>query len=431
MIKGFTTGLKTKTAKTVASNTVYQLSGKIVSLSVTVLSTFIITRLYGRTGYGEFNLMQNIPALFFIIADFGLNAIAVKELSKNFAKAEAYFGSILTLRIILSLFLMLIAYFGLYFFPYSNELRHGISLGLLLIVTQSLYATSNVIFQVKHKYNESAIGYILGSLLILLLVSFFAINHAPIALVNFSYVLGGVLTFVVNFYFISKHIKLKNMTLDVLLMKRLFVLSLPLGLMFIFSQINFKIDTILLSTFELPSHFGYTNTDTVAIYGLPYKIFEVILVIPTFFMNAIFPVYVKHLEENKNKFKQTFVKSIGALFVLGCLAMLIGIAFSAFSIKLLGGDDFTHSITALRLLLIGLPVFFVTQPLSWLLIVLNKQKTLPYIYLVSAVVNLILNIAYIPKYSFYASAVLTWVSELLVLALLLYFSYTAWKAYDD
>jgi len=70
------------TTKKIASNTIFQIVGKVVSMSITVLATVIITRYYGREGYGQFSLMQTWPALFFIIVDFGLNAIATRSFQK-------------------------------------------------------------------------------------------------------------------------------------------------------------------------------------------------------------------------------------------------------------------------------------------------------------------------------------------------------------
>ena len=62
-----------KLAVKVFSNTLFQLIGKVITMSVTIFSTIVITRSFGREGYGWFNIMQTFPALFYIIADFGMN----------------------------------------------------------------------------------------------------------------------------------------------------------------------------------------------------------------------------------------------------------------------------------------------------------------------------------------------------------------------
>lgn len=127
---------KSNTVAKIASNTIYQIVGKVISMSITMLAVVIITRSYGREGYGAFSLMQSWPALFFVIVDFGINAIAARELSKDWTKANKYLGNILIIRLIFSLGLIFLLSAGLNFFPYSPELKNGIRLGLFVLLTQ-------------------------------------------------------------------------------------------------------------------------------------------------------------------------------------------------------------------------------------------------------------------------------------------------------
>src|SRR3990167_3130755 len=411
----------------IASNTIYQVVGKVVSMSVTILATILGVKAYGRESYGEFNLMQTFPALFFVIVDFGLNAIATRDLAGDWSKAEKYLGNILLLRTGLALLIMLITAVSLIFFPYSPALKLGIYLSLFLILTQALYATTNVVFQVKLRYDLSTIGYVTGSIIILLSVLLLTYFRAPVMWVNFSYVVGGLVTFVINVFYIKRLGVRVKFAYDKDLVRFLFIQSLPLGLMFIFSQVNFKVDSIFISILNLPARYGLNNTESVGVYGLPYKVFEVSLVVPTFFMNAAYPVLVRHMNEGEVRLKNTFFKSITILASMGISASILGIILAPLAIEILGGSQFSQSVEVLKILFLGLVVFYLTQPLSWLIVTLGRQKFLPYIYLVSAVFNVSANIYFIPRYSFYASSVITWISELLILFMLLFFTHKAWK----
>jgi len=216
--------------------------------------------------------------------------------------------------------------------------------------------------------------------------------------------------------------------LDAKFLKEILIGSLPLGLMFIFSQINFKIDSIFLSVLQLPKKIGLTSQETLGIYGLPYKIFEVALVVPTFFMNATYPVLVAHMAVGKEKLKGTFTRVMLFLVAAGLFCSTVGIFLSKFAIELLGGNGFELSVTVLRILMFGMVLYFLTQPISWLIVTLGKQKFLPWIYLISATFNVTANYIFIPKYSFYASAIITHLSELLILIMLSFAAYKAWKS---
>ena len=413
--------------KKIAANTIYQLIGKVVSLGITVLATIIVTRTYGREIYGQFSLMQAWPALFFVIVDFGINAIATREISKDWSKAGKYFGNILLIRIIFSLALMVVLFVVSRFFPYSHALKTGITLSLLLILTQALFTSTNIIFQAKLRYDLSTIGYLSGYAVILILVYLLSQAKVDVMWISFSYVVGGFITFAVNYFFVKSLGVKPEFVFDKQLWAYLLSSSLPLGLMFVFSQINFKADSLLLSVLPVPSFLNVSNNEAVGLYALPYKIFEVALVMPTFFMNSLYPVMVIRMSEGKEKLKETLKQSLKFLIAVALIFSLIGYAFSPLAVNILGGTEFGASIPVLRILLAGLVLYSVTQPLAWVIVTMGYQKYLPGIYLISGVFNVVMNLIFIPVHSFYMSAVITHLSELLILILLVVTVRKIWR----
>ncbi len=414
-------------AKIVASNTIYQLIGKAVTMVVTITITAVITRFYGVEGYGAFNLILSFPALFFIISDFGLNAIAARELSLNESLMSKYLGNIYVVRSYISLVLIAIASLSLVFLPYPLFVKIGVFIGLITILTTSYHATSNIGFQVKLRYEFSSISNAIGSLFGLITIMAIAFQKGSLVLIAIAFVLAETIKAASTYLFLRK-LKIKpDFVLDKALIKNLLYTSLPLGLMFVFSQINFKADSVLLSFLKLPVSLGYNNLQTVGVYGLPYKVFEVSLVIPTFFMNSVYPIMVKSYASGEDALLRTFKKSLMVLFGLGILCAIFGLIFSPIIIRTLGGEGFNDSIYVLKVLLGFIFIFYLTQPVAYLLVVIGKQKILPFIYIIASVVNVTLNIILIPKYSFYAAAHLTWVTEAIILSLLSVSAYTYLK----
>lgn len=417
------------TAKILFKNTFFQLLAKFITMSVTLVATMILTRTYGREGYGDFNLMQNFPAIFFVIVDFGLNAIAVKEMSKS-EKSESYwFNNIFWFRTLFSLVLIGVLWLGLYLFPYADSLRFGIQLGLFVILTQSFFNSASIIYQSKLRYDLASIGPIAGSLIIFMLVLLMSHFKVQISFVNFSYVIGGLVVLLVN-YFAIRTLGIKfSFSMDPQFIKRLVIQSLPLGLMFIFSQINFKADSILLSILQVPEYLHLNNSEAVAVYGLPYKIFEVFLVLPTFYMNSLYPLLVQKFNTDKNgkDLYDFIVKNLLTLFLGGITIGSLGYLFSDTIVVILGGYQFVQSIEVAQILLGGIVLFFITQPLAWLLVLFDKQSYLPIIYLVSACFNVLCNYFFIPIGSFYASATITLISELLILLMLIPTVIIVWR----
>lgn len=408
-------------------NTTAQLIAKFVSMSLTVLATILIARTFGKEGYGQFSLMQTFPALFYILADFGLNTTALKKIASDGNNAQKYYQTILGLRLLLSLAFVAVLNIITLFLPYSTFLKTGILISSLLILTQALYASTNLVFQYRQRYDLSSIGYIGGSILTILLVVIFMKLGLDIRLLSFAYVVGGVATFMVNAQLVKKLGYRSSLNINATVAKSVLKSSLPLGLMFIFSQINFKADSILLSLLKLPSIAGLTNIESVAIYSLPYKVFEVALVLPTFFMNAVYPIFVRKLQEDHNSFKNIFFKTLKYMMTLGLTASVALYLLAPLVVKILGGQEFAQSVGVLKILAAGLFIFFLTQPISYLIVTLDKQKYLPAVYLISAIFNVSANLIFIPKFSFYASAYITWISEGLILLMLTFFAIKSWR----
>ena len=73
----------------VASNTIYQVIGKVITAFSTLLGTVIITRYLGAETFGEYSVVTTYILTFYLIADFGVNALVTrgvshkKKISKN------------------------------------------------------------------------------------------------------------------------------------------------------------------------------------------------------------------------------------------------------------------------------------------------------------------------------------------------------------
>jgi O-antigen/teichoic acid export membrane protein len=422
--------LKNTTIKNIASNTLFQMVSKVITMTITFGLTILISREYGSYGYGLFTLFQSFPVLFFMVADFGLNAIGTKEISKNLKEINKIFNNVLFLRIFLSLFLVIVSVISTIVLYEDVNIRYGLVLGALIIVSQTLVSTTNIIFQVKLRYDLSSLSNVISYLILLFTVLYLVSYREDVAILNFIYVICSFIAFGLNLYLLRKFDIKVDLNISKNYIKELIIMSWPLGLMFIFSQINFKADSILLSLLKLPD-LGLDNIQTVGVYGLPYKVFEVLLVVPTFIMNSTYPILLDSYNLNQKKFKENFRNTLFVMSLIGGLISLIGYIFISnfLSLEIIEntfGSEFYYSKEILLILISGLFVFFITQPLSWFMVIRDKQKILPFIYMISAIFNVSLNYYLIPKYSFFASANLTWLSEIVILVLLIFFTYKYW-----
>jgi O-antigen/teichoic acid export membrane protein len=88
-------------------------------------------------------------------------------------------------------------------------------------------------------------------------------------------------------------------------------------------------------------------------------------------------------------------------------------------IILIYGAEYMSSIIALQILVWSTILIFISSPLARLLEVSNKQIVITKITAIVVVVNIVLNIILIPKFSYVAASAITVLSELMVITLIL------------
>lgn len=393
--------------KIVAKNTFYQTFARLAGSFIGFLVTILIASKFGVLIYGDFIKVTSFVSLFYLFVDFGINAIFLQN-------EQNKFKDIFTIRIIISSFIFIICNLIAFFLPYNNITGIGFSQNLKLaififsfsIFTQGIIYSASLYFQKKLNYFNYMLAVLVGSFVNLLFVFILMFLNYSILYVFVSFLLGSLVTSLILLIFIKE--EMFNKSLSKKLFKEIIISALPLGFMLVFNFIYFRIDTFLLSVLS--------STTAVGIYGLSYKFFDFLIALPLFLSNAIYPFLLKANRE-KRGMNNLVIKYF---FVFLGASMLIIIPFWFMSpLFSLIKPEFIKSVLPFRILLLSLPFFFITSLLQWVLITIKQQKYLMYVYLLLTVLNILLNIIFIPKFSYIASSYLTVLTEGLVLLFLL------------
>lgn len=428
-----------KTASSLFLNTLAQLFAKLVTTGSTLVVTYLVTRKMGTTGLGEFIATTSYVALFYLVADFGINAVFTKRIHKPNGGEEIsvsdhllfYFKNLLSVRLILGIVTSFIAVALLSFLNYPANVKAAIILASLMIISQNLFITANGIFQIKMRYELSAIADSVGSFITLMLVFLFLQSGLGVIFIIFAYVIGSVFRFSIGLLLARRLAGGIGLGGDTKVWGDFFFASIPLGMIAIFSQIMANIDKVVISLVPLSQNLGYTNIQAVGIYGLAYKFFDVSLVVPTYIMNAAFPLFVRTGKDDLGRLK-IIVKRLG--LVMFCFSLLIAIIGYIFTPLVLGffnkGQDLSGSINSLRILMLGMPLFYISALLIWLCVAIERQKALIFVYFISALTNVAMNLWLVPRYGFIAAAYLTPLSELIVVLGALFLVWQSWKKSD-
>ncbi len=401
-------------------NTGAQIVGRVVGAGTTFAVSLLVARAFGAEGYGDFAKVTTYVALFYLLADFGMNAVYLRkahesnESTTNQTNKTAW-GELLGVRVVGSFFLIFLALVILVFLPqgvgqgYTAAVRLGIILFLPTILFQAIITTTNAEFQRRLRYDLSTVAIIAGS--VVTIAGAWGLVVSP--LVNLGVVgavgvigVGTLVTAAAALLAVRKTGESLGLALRRSSLLSYLTQSLPLGMTLVFNLIYFRADHLILALTR--------STAEVGVYGLAYKVFEFPLAIPTFFMNAVYPLMVKHTNGTNVDELQRIVKKSLIVLLVGAV-LLVGTLWISAPLLVNVRPEFAASVGALRVLSLGLPFFFLTSLTMWTMIALKRQVTLAVMYGGSMIVNVLLNAWLVPTHGYMAAGWVTVGSEALVL----------------
>lgn len=401
----------------IAFNTSAQLFGKAATTISTIIVIILITRNFLVGDFGNYTAIFSYIALFYVFTDFGFNAIFVRETGSDKDKQKEYFKNLLGLRLVTTILVSFLAIVILSFTDHSNLVKLGIIIALGVLVAQSFVASSLALFQARIRYDLAVIADIFGALANVIFVYLAVANFSNILFVVWALVLGNFVRVIVALYLVKFQIQVLSMSFDKIFWRKIMIAAFPIGLITVFSQFNSQIDKQIVLLADYRPTLGLSGDSAAGFYGLAYKVFELAIVLPAYVMNVSYPIMVGKSKEGVGVLFD-FSKKLGKyLLLFGIGGLIIGWFMAPLAINILGGEKFSDSIFTTRILLLGFPLFFVTPLTLWLGIILKKTKELLFIYGFAAIVNLVANLVFVPAFGYNAAAVITILSELLILVL--------------
>ncbi len=411
--------MKSLTSK-VAINTVVQSSSKAIMVATSIVTISLLTRYLGEEGFGEYTTVMTYLGLFGIIVDMGMYLIVVREVAKENADAEGILGNVLGIRLLVGgLILALAPVIAVLVFPYSHRVDMAIAIGAIGFLLISLNQIVSVVFQVNLVMWKLMVGEVLGRISILALTYYFILQNGNLWLFILANTLGNVVLLFFSYWFAIKYVKLLP-KFQWSKWKLLFVETAPLAAVTLLSRVYFSIDTIFLSIFR--------SQIEVGIYGLPYKVLDILISFPAIFAGLVFPAMSRYASlKNMVDLKRIYHKSFEFLLII-VVPILIGLCMTSNKIvAILGGEGFKDSPYLLQILSLAVVFIFFTTLSNNLVIAVQKQSKLVWVALASAVFNVALNITLIPMYSYWAASFIAVATQFLVLVLTSYYVWTLTK----
>jgi len=371
------------------------------------LAFIVIARNYPVDIYGEMVTIFSVANIFIILFDLGLPVLLQKETAILKERSSEFLSSVILINLIfLPLFFAAIILFCTIIFP-------GVSLIMISIISLLVYFFSigNILNKslsglgdFKSQFSSLSFSRIITLIFFLTAVYIFNSGLNVLLLI----ISAGALLQIYSLLKAVRKNKLRISFKDInsAAIGSILKLSLPLGLAVVFNFLYDKIDIILISKI--------TDFDQTAYYNAGYGILRASTVAFTFLFASGF-TRVSRLNGNR-KAVRLFFKKYSLVLIQICIILTILIFFGAdIIIRILYTDKFKEAVPVLKILSAGLIGLALNNLTGIILNGLGFFRKNMNVTLIGLIINVILNIIFIPVYGIAAAAAVTVITEYFIL----------------
>lgn len=394
-------------SRRIATNTFLQVIARSLGIVFGIIAFSMMTRYLGKEEFGAFTTITSFLLFFGFLADLGLYVVTIQLLSEQNQDPQKNFSNLFAYRFITTTVLISLAPLISLVFPYPVAIKTGIALTAFSYWCSSFIQFFTALFQTHIRMEIPSIADIASKVLmigILVLTIRFDWNLSGVL---WSLILNNILQLAILVWASRSYVRL-SFGFDWTIWKNIFSRSWPIALSIMLNIIYLKADVIILSL--------YRDQSEVGIYGAAYRVIEVLIALPFLFIGLTLSSFARSWSMgNREAFARYYQKSFDFL-IMCALPLIVGAYFLGPSgMAFLSGEAFEQSGNILKILIIAASTVFLSALYGNLINIIDKQRTMLWGYLATAVVGLMGYLLFIPRYGMWAAGWITVITELLIL----------------
>lgn len=386
-------------------------SATLISQVIGFVALAIVARRVGPENLGAFQFAYTLVQYVALPLGTGVALVAVRDVARDPARIREIAGDVLALQLTINMvaFGALLAA-GPLLAPTDAVEELLPILALTLIASAASFEWALQAAQKMSLVGTARVGgqVVFGALVPLLVTSGFTGTRAYAWLFVLGYVVRAAITIVL----LPRIGAVPRLRFAPRRIWRRFVGSLTVGFAFVMIQIYYHVDSLML---------GYLDgAAAVGQYAVAYKVPLAILSLGSIWVTAIYPHAAELAKSDPARLRRD-VGTLAGLSLVAALPLAAGAAVVGEDLMpLLFGDEYGPAGTPFILLMVAMAVILFSLNFSNPLIASGDDKRFAIGVAAGAVVNVALNLVFIPAFGTVGAAVDTIVAELVVLAYLLH-----------
>jgi O-antigen/teichoic acid export membrane protein len=331
-----------RTGLTVLKNTGVLLLGRGIAIALGVVYIAALSRYVQASGMGIIATATSFVAMLSLLLNFGLNDVAIRDISADRSRVSAYLPNLFFLRgVFVGIFFVLVLLFS-WLIDYPPTTITVILIYGFVFILDELTLICFSVFSAYEKMEYSA-ALQTGRDILNMLLSMAAIAlHASLFVIVSISVLASFVKLILGLVILKWKFVLPKFRIDLAITRSLFLSTLPFAAMLFVSVVAKEVDVFVLSLFRPEEEVGWYSSAALLV--------NYLLLVPGIFLQAIFPVFSKFHATSPDELKRVYSISFKYLLLLGC-ALSFGTFITAGQvIDLVFGAGFEQAATVLMIL---------------------------------------------------------------------------------
>lgn len=374
-------------------------------IATNILSFFAlmyVARYLGPEKYGVYSFAFAFVYFLNFIPDLGVHQILVREAAKEPEKAGKLIGNGTMVKFCLSSVALILAFVLINvtnFPPSTKSALYIASLGLLVSGTGAY----GIIYEAKLRMEYSLLFNLANKVYFLAFVFLAIVNNLGLNSFIFASVSATLLHNLLMVLFSKKLVDV-SFDFDPSLIKKLLKESIPIAIASVFTIIYFRTDILMLSFLRGDAEVGF--------YSAAYRLTDALVFLPSVITTSTFPVMSKYFKDSFDAFSFAFARTFKYLFATGLIIAVLVTFASDKIIDIVYGSDYQSSAVALQILIWATAIMFINVLISSTCVSSGNQQIISKTSILAAMLNVILNLMFIPSIGYIGAAIATVFSSL-------------------
>ncbi len=400
-------------ARRVLKNSLTPLIARLINRTVDFAFAIVVLHYLGVEGYGAYAIAALLVGQYLTtVTDFGLGTLSTREVAREPEAANRYLSNTTLLRWTLSALALPLCALFIFIYSRTPQPLTGEAQAALWLLASGLFpaglaAAVSALFTARERLEVPALAGLLTNVLkVFAGVGVLVAGWGVVGLAASS-LLVTLANAAFFFYLQCRLLFVPRLEVDLSLWRWMIPEALPLMLNNLLILIFFRFDTLILQP--------YGGARAVGAYDAAYKLPNALIEIPYFLTMALFPLLSRLAVEDRRRLEPIYHLALKVLLVLAFPLAMTTSVLAPEVIFLLGGKEYLpDSAVALGVLIWFLPFSYVNGITQYVLIALNRQRTITLAFALAALFNVSSNLYWIPRYGAYgylAASLITIMTE--------------------